>query len=156
MAIAEKLFVSSAYWDDTIGIAAGIATLKELQKREAVSHFLDVGSYFKSRINEAASVANISVRCCGTSAFPKIIFDIKNPMLLKKVETLFIQENARQGILLGGGIFLNLSYNSEIVDQTTETVTNSFNIISRALERENIDEVLEVPIQSESFRRIVE
>tara|TARA_B100001250_G_scaffold6577_1_gene5535 strand:- start:10867 stop:12198 length:1332 start_codon:yes stop_codon:yes gene_type:complete len=156
MAVAEKLFVSSAYWDDTIGIAAGIATLKELQKREAVSHFLDVGSYFKNRINEAAKVANLGVRCGGTSAFPKILFDIKNPILLKKVETLFTQENARQGILLGGGIFLNLSHDSEIVDRTTEIVTNSFNIISRALERENIDEVLEVPIQSESFRRLVE
>ncbi|MEE3233188.1 MAG: aminotransferase class III-fold pyridoxal phosphate-dependent enzyme [Candidatus Latescibacterota bacterium] len=156
MALAEKLFISSAYWDDNIGVIAGIATLKELQRREAANYFVEVGSYFKSRINEAASVSNVSVRCGGTSAFPKIYFDIKDPILLKKIETLFTQENARQGFLLSGGIFLNLSHNYEIVDRTTQAVINSFNIIDQALERENIDDVLEVPVQSELFGRMVE
>ena len=155
MEVAEKLFVSSAYWDDTIGVVAGLATLRELQIRKAVSHFKEVGSYFRSSINEAAAVANIDASCRGTSSFPKIHFDIKDPILLKKIETLFIQENARQGLLLSGGIFLNLSHNHEIVDRTAEAVANSFKIISLALERDNIDKVLDVPLQNDLFRRLV-
>ena len=41
-------------------------------------------------IAAAAAVANIDVSCRGTSSFPKIHFDIKDPILLKKIETLFI------------------------------------------------------------------
>ena len=155
MDVAEKLFISSAYWDDTIGVVAGLATLRELQIRKAVSHFKEVGSYFRSSINEAAAVANIDASCRGTSSFPKIHFDIKDPILLKKIETLFIQENARQGLLLSGGIFLNLSHNHEIVDRMAEVVANSFKIISLALERDNIDKVIDVPLQNDLFRRLV-
>ena len=47
----SRMFISSAYWDDPIGIVAALTTVRELERRDAVAHFERIGASFKERIN---------------------------------------------------------------------------------------------------------
>ncbi|HCR17068.1 MAG TPA: hypothetical protein DIU35_06260, partial [Candidatus Latescibacteria bacterium] len=67
---AARMFISSAYWDDPIGIVAALTTLRELERRDAVSHFEVIGASFSERINRAAADAGLDAECVGVAAHP--------------------------------------------------------------------------------------
>jgi len=152
---SERMFISSAYWDDAIGTAAALATLRELERRDAVAHFADIGALFKGEINQAAERAGLAAECYGVAAHPGIRFAIDDETTLKKVQTLFIQENARRGVILATGFFFNCAHDEEAVKQTAGVVEQSFAIIRQALESDALDAALEGPVQEDLFRRLV-
>lgn len=151
----ERMFVSSAYWDDSIGIVAALTTLRELEHRNAVAHFNRIGSLFKEGINQVADEAGLEAECTGVPAHPGIRFRIDDPELNRKVTTLFIQENAKRGVILAPGFFLNCAHDDEAVHLTVGVVRESMGVIARGLRTGNVDQLLECPTQQELFRRLV-
>ncbi len=151
----ERMFVSSAYWDDAVSTSAALATLRALQERDSVAHFRRIGALFAEQINDAARRTGAPVRCVGCAAHPLIRFDLEAPEVLKKVQTLFIQENARRGILLATGLFLNGAHDEEAVDTTARAVAESFSVIERALATNRLVAAFVSPVQVEIFRRQV-
>lgn len=71
---SARMFISSAYWDDNVGITAALATLQELQRRDAVAHFERLGTEFKTRINAVATQVGALAKCVGIAAHPRIGF----------------------------------------------------------------------------------
>ena len=152
---ASRMFISSAYWDDNVGIAAALATLKELQRRDAVSHFERLGGEFKARINKVAGDVGVQAECVGVAAHPGIRFQVDDPADAGKVATLFIQENARRGLILSTGFFFNCAHDEAALAKTEEVVGESFAVIAEGLAQGRLDELLECEIQEELFRRLV-
>ena len=152
---AERMFISSAYWDDNIGIVAALTTLKELQRRNAVDHFEKIGASFKERINRAAREVGLDAECVGVAAHPGIRFNVEGEDTAKKVNTLFIQENARRGVILATGSFFNCAHDEPALDRTEEAVRESFAVIKDGLENDRLDDLLECDLQEDLFRRLV-
>jgi glutamate-1-semialdehyde 2,1-aminomutase len=152
---AARMFISSAYWDDNIGVAAALATLGELERREAVAHFNRIGDLFAEQINAAASAVGLDAECRGVAAHPGIHFGVTDPDLIAKVHALFIQENARRGVILATGFMFNCAHGEAEVALTAAVVRESFAVIAEGLERGTLDELLECPPQEELFRRLV-
>ena len=152
---ASRMFISSAYWDDNIGIAASLACLRELERRDAVAHFNRIGALFKEQVNAAAAAAGLAAQCVGVAAHPSIRIEVDDPAETAKVNALFIQENARRGVILATGFMFNCSHGESEVERTAAVVEESFGKIAEGLGRGTIDDLLEVPPQEESFRRLV-
>ncbi|MBI2501665.1 MAG: aminotransferase class III-fold pyridoxal phosphate-dependent enzyme [Candidatus Latescibacteria bacterium] len=152
---AARMFISSAYWDDNIGIAAALATLKELERRQAPAFFEKLGADFMQRIDRAARAAGLDAGCAGVAAHPGIRFPGLEAQTLRQVHTLFIQENARRGVILPPGFFFNCAHDQEALDRTEAAVRESFALIREGLERGNLDQLLECPPQEDLFRRMV-
>jgi len=155
MAPAEQMFISSAYWDDAVGVAAALATLKELQRRNAVEYISRIGEQFKERINRAAADAGLDAEAYGIAAHPGIRFNLEDSAKQKLVQTLFVQENAKQGIILSAGPFFNCSHDDEALELTENAVRESFSVIRQGLESDGLEDLLESPIQQDLFRRMV-
>ncbi len=155
MAAVERMFVSSAYWDDHVGIVAALTTLRELERRHAVAHFQRIGALLKAGIDRAAQEAGVEAECRGVDAHPGIRFACTDPVLARKLATLFIQENARRGVILHPGLFLNCAHDEQAVERTVEVVRESLGVLARGLREGCIDRLLECPIQQELFRRLV-
>lgn len=153
---AARMFISSAYWDDNIGLAAALATLRELERRQAPAYFEKLGDEFKQRIDRAAQEAGLDARCVGVAAHPGIRFAVEDPVALKKVHTLFIQENARRGVILPPGFFFNCAHDEAALERTEAAVRHSFAIIREGLEKDCLDQLLESPLQEDLFRRMVQ
>jgi glutamate-1-semialdehyde aminotransferase len=152
---ASRMFISSAYWDDNIGIAAALATLREMERRQAPAYFEKLGADFKERINRAAQAAGLDAGCVGVAAHPGIRFGGLDAQTSRQVHTLFIQENARRGVILPPGFFFNCAHDQEALERTEAAVRESFALIAEGLARDKLDQLLECPPQEDLFRRLV-
>jgi glutamate-1-semialdehyde aminotransferase len=152
---SERMFISSAYWDDCVGIVAALTTLKELQRRDAVAYFEKLGDDFRTCINRAAADVGLQAECAGVAGHPSIRIHVEDGETAKKVSTLFIQENARRGVILPTALFLNCAHDQEALDITEGAVRESFAVIKGGLENNRLDELLQCKIQDELFRRLV-
>ena len=155
MEATERMFISSAYWDDNVGIIAALTTLRELERRDAVGHFERLGASFKERINKAAREVGLDAECVGINSHSHIQFNLEDAGSAKKVSTLFVQENARRGVILSGGYFFNCAHDEAALDKTEEVVKESFAVIQEGLENHRLDDLLESEVQEDSFRRLV-
>lgn len=153
---ASRMFVSSTYWDDAIGTVAALTTLRELQRRDAVSHFAEFGEAFRVRINRAAEEAGLAASVLGNAAEPRIDIKTPDPVTAKKVATLFIQENAKRGVILAQGLFFNCAHDEEALEVTGEVVRQSFEVIREGLAERRLDEFIDCELQEDLFRRMVE
>ena len=151
----SRMFISSAYWDDNVGTAAALATVRELERLDAPAIFERLGSDFRGRVDAAAAETGAPAKCVGVSAHPGIRFDVPAE-LMPKVATLFVQENARRGVILSQGFFFNTAHDDdEALHRTEEAVRGSFAVIADGLRRERLDELIECELVEESFRRLV-
>jgi glutamate-1-semialdehyde 2,1-aminomutase len=150
---AGRMFVSSTYWHDTIGIVAALTTIRELRRRNAVKRFFDIGAALKQGVDEAAKESGLPAQSKGLDCFPEIQFRTEDPVLARKVATLYIQEMSKRGILCYSSFGVNWSHSDEDIERTVAAVHEVFGITQRALEAGNIDDVLECELKRDTFRR---
>jgi glutamate-1-semialdehyde 2,1-aminomutase len=153
MSASESMFISSAYWDDNIGAAAALATLAELERRQAPAFFADLGRRFIDGFNRIAAQTGAKAVCSGSLAHPGISFDLGDHSAA--ASALFLQENARQGLILATGFFFNMAHDEEALEYTLERVGHSLSEVGRGLERGDLEEQLETPLEAAPFRRLV-
>ncbi|HJP33111.1 MAG TPA: aminotransferase class III-fold pyridoxal phosphate-dependent enzyme [Candidatus Latescibacteria bacterium] len=152
----SRMFISSAYWDDNVGITAALATIRELERIDAPALFEGLGASFRERVDAAARQTGCPARCVGVAAHPRIQFDCTASQA-SKVATLFVQENARNGVILSGGFFFNAAHeDAEALDRTEAAVRKSFAVIADGLQRDCLDDLIECELVEESFRRLVQ
>ena len=156
MATSEQMFISSAYWDDNVGIAAAIATIGELERRDAPAVFERLGSDFRARIDRAAASSGLAASCVGVDAHPGIRFDCADEEQARLVSTIFVQENARRGLILSTGFFFNCGHEDvTALDHTERVVTETFALLAEGVRRGNLADRIENQVQEEAFRRLV-
>jgi glutamate-1-semialdehyde aminotransferase len=156
MASSEQMFISSAYWDDNVGIAAAIATITELERRDAPAVFERLGSDFRARIDRAAASSGLAASCVGVDAHPGIRFECEDEEQTRLVSTVFVQENARRGLILSTGFFFNCGHEDvRALDHTERVVTETFALLAEGLQRGDLADRIERQVQEDSFRRLV-
>lgn len=150
---AARMFVSSTYWHDTVGIVAALTTIRELRRRDAVTRFFEVGAALKQGVDAAARATGLPAQSAGLDCYPKIQFQIEDPVTARKVSTLYVQEMSKRGILCHPNFAINWAHSDEDVERTLAAVRDAFGIIQGALAAGNIDGVLECEPKRDTFRR---
>src|SRR6185436_9006573 len=56
---AARMFISSTYWSDTIGLAAALTTLREARRRDVPGQLWRFGGELKRRVDAAAQGAGL-------------------------------------------------------------------------------------------------
>ena len=152
---ASRMFISSTYWSDTLGITAALTTIRELRQRQAIAHIHHIGRLLKAGINGALDEAGLEGECAGADWHPTLHFRVADPALRQQVLTLYIQEMAKRGIIAPHAFYLNAAHTEEDVARTVAAAQEAFVVIRVALESNRVAERLEAPIVSEPFRRLV-
>jgi glutamate-1-semialdehyde aminotransferase len=151
---ASRMFVSSSYWSDNIGLAASITTIGELKRRDSATRFNEIGEGLKASLNDAIESVGISARCEGNWTNPHITVDVPDDSLRPKVNTLFVQEMARRGVQCSTSFKASLANSAEDIRMTAEAASEALGIVMKGLEG-NLDDLLEVDVGREPFRRLV-
>lgn len=152
---AKRMFISSSYWSDNIGLAASIATITELKRRDSARRFKEIGESLRSALNQAIEGAGLSGQCVGLHTNPMIRLDLPDEALRPKVNTLFIQEMAKRGIHCSVAFKFTLAHTDDDIQVTAEAAQEALGIIRQGLENGDIDSLLTVDIKKEPFRRLV-
>ena len=151
---AGRMFISSSYWSDNIGLAASITTIRELKRRDSAARFKEIGEALSAALNDAIDSVGISARVTGIHTSPAITFDVPDPALAPKVATLFIQEMARRGVHSSTRFNFTLAHTPEDIRLTAEAAAESLGVVMSGLEG-NMDSLLEADVKKEPFRRLV-
>ncbi len=150
-----RMFISSTYWGDTIGLRAALTTLSELRRRNVPELLDQLGETLKRELSHAAQAAGVDVRCVGLNYHPSLRFPTADPQLHARLATLYIQEMAVRGCHGYAAFYLNAAQGSAEVDQTAAAAEEVFRIIRRALDQGSTTGLLHCDPAQDAFRRLV-
>ncbi len=152
---SARMFVSSTYWSDTIGLRAALTTLAEIKLRDVPAGLWKFGARLQSRLNAVAAEVGLDVDCGGLAIHPHLHFGETNEATRRKLATLFIQEMAKRGCHGYASFYLNAAQQDAELEQTVAAARETFAILARGLADRALDELLECDVQLEHFRRLV-
>ena len=152
---AARMFISSSYWSDNIGLIASITTIRELKRRDSAKRFKEIGEKLRTALNQAAAKAGLEASCVGLYYNPGMSFKLPAGVNPRKVSTLFVQEMARRNIFTNGTFKATLAHNDADIAQTGQAAYEAFVVIKGGLEKGNLDQLLVVDLKKEPFRRQV-
>lgn len=152
---ASRMFVSSSYWSDNIGLTAALTTIRELKRRDSAAFFLETGEKLRQALNGSIADAGLSGEYTGLHTALSLSLSLPDENLRAKVNTLFIQEMARRGVHCPMGFILNMAHTDEVIRRTAEAATEAFDVIRSGLESDDIDSLLICDLTQEPFRRLV-
>ena len=152
---AGRMFVSSSYWSDNVGLIATLTTIRELKRRNSPKRFREIGGALRTALTEALAAAGMGGTVGGLETAPSIRFDLPDESLRGKVNTLFVQEMARRGVHAGVGFVATLAHTSEDIRQTAEVAQKVFSVIKQAIDAGEVDKILVCDLTQDAFRRLV-
>ena len=153
MASQRDNFISSTYWSDTIGLAAGMATIKEIKEKPVIATIGSMGRKLMEGLAALGHKYNITVALAGHGYDFTISFaygDMSN-----KILTLFQQEMIGRGIYTNGMIYVCFSHTQEDVDKILAAAEETFVVLNRGIAQQEIDSLLKCPPRQSGFRRLV-
>ena len=152
---ATRMFISSTYWSDTIGLRAALTTLQEIRRRDIPRHVHHLGTRLQTSLKQLAQECNVPISCAGVSYHPHLHFDVDDPELQTSLATLYIQEMAKRGCHGYPAFYLNAAQGGGEVEQTLRAARETFLILADGLERNAVGELLECENREDAFRRLV-
>ena len=152
---AARMFISSSYWSDNIGLAASLTTIRELKRRGAEERFQEIGESLRTGINQAIGAAGLSGGLVGLHTNPALHLTLPSESLRPKVNTLFVQEMARRGVHCYASFKATLAHTPEDIAQTVEAAFGALQVIRQGLENDGLDGLLLCDLKKEPFRRLV-
>jgi glutamate-1-semialdehyde aminotransferase len=152
---AARMFISSSYWSDNIGLVAALTTIRELKRRDSEIALRATGEKLRTAINNAIAEAGLAGNCAGLSSNPYVALDLPAGVDGRKVSTLFIQEMARRGVHTYMSFKATLAHTDADIAQTAAAATAAFKVIKAGLDQGNLDTLLIADVKKEPFRRQV-
>ncbi len=152
---AARMFISSSYWSDNIGLIAALTTIRELKRRNAEARFQELGEKLRRALNGALDEAGLSGACIGLHSNPTVSIETPAGIDPRKISTLFIQEMARRGVHTYMSFKATLAHTDADIAQTATAAREAFGVIKSGLENETLDQLLVADLKKEPFRRLV-
>jgi glutamate-1-semialdehyde aminotransferase len=152
---AARMFISSTYWSDVIGLRAALTTLDEVERRGVPEQLWRFGADLKRQLNLVAAETGAPVSCGGVDVHPHLHFRTEDAALRGQLTTLYIQEMAKRGCHGYASFYLNAAQGAAELEQTLEAARDVFGLIREAAESGRAGDYLECAIQQDAFRRMV-
>ena len=144
MNIFEEIFYSTTFGGETISLAAGMATIEEIRSENVTTFINNMGQNFSQNLNKLTKEIGVPIEMKGfPSRLQLSCKDVHgNESLL--VKSLFGQELAKNGILIGQGAILHsFSHDEEDLKNTMEKCEKSIKVVKRALDNDGVEKLLE-------------
>lgn len=152
MESAQDTFISSTYWTERVGPAAAIATIKKMIKSKVHKKLENTGKYLMSNLKEISEKNNIKMEIVGKPAL--MHFSFKYSDKSKVIETLFVQEMLKRGIIASSGIYVSYAFEKKHCDRYLKAVDEVFAFLEKGIKEEKIEKLLEGPVAQSGFTRL--
>ena len=151
MKAAESTFISSTFWTERIGSAAGVATLKVMEREKSWENITKTGEMITKQWKDLAKEFDLSITTTGLAALTGFSFKSSNSLAYK---TFITQEMLKEGYLAATAFYTSTSHTHEIVSGYLAALKPIFAIIKECEEGRDIMSLLEGPIAHNGFKRL--
>ena len=150
---AQKSFISSTYWTESVGPAAAMATLDVMRDSNVSDHVDHIGALVQNVWRNGALKHGLPVRVQpGYACLPRFIFE--HPQQ-NELRTLFTQRMLHRGFLATGAFYPTLAHNEDMVGLYADAVDAVFHEIADAIEKHAVTESLSGPPAHQGFQRLL-
>ena len=151
MEAAQSTFISSTFWTERIGPAAGLKTLEIMEREKSWVHITEVGSQISIRWKELAQKYDLPLEISGLPALVNFSIPVDNWL---KYKTLITQEMLKKGFLAGNSVYVCTEHTDAIIDEYFEQLEPIFATISECEDGRNINDLLDGPVCHAGFKRL--
>jgi glutamate-1-semialdehyde 2,1-aminomutase len=155
MSEAANMFISSTYFSDTLGLAAGAATVKELRDRPVLERIWRLGKELQEGLNALAERYTVPFHCGGYPPAQHVGFTHQDEHTRIVMTTLYLQELVRGGILATTVTYLCYSHTEEHVAQYLQAAEAGLAKVARGLAEGNLEQFVEAGLWGQHLRRLV-
>ncbi|MBL4942736.1 MAG: aminotransferase class III-fold pyridoxal phosphate-dependent enzyme [Colwellia sp.] len=141
MILMEDIFFSGTFAGETLSLAATNATLDFMLANNVIEHFDTIGKKLQAGlhriINDMQAQQWLSVS--GHPAWSFLNIHEQGAYSAIQLKSLFLQEMAQQGFLLGGGHNLNYAHKTEDIDALLEAYRQVLALLADTIENEDFN-----------------
>lgn len=150
---AQNTFISSTYWTDRIGPIASISTINKMLEHNIPSHLCKIGTVINDGWRKLAKEHGLKMDIMNAVP-PLITFVFDYGENSQAIHTLFTQEMLERGFLASKSVYVSYSHKEEHVEKYLEIMDVVFDIIKKAIEKNNIYDLLKGPVAHNGFKRL--
>ncbi len=147
---SKDSFISSTFWGERVGFAAGIATLREMKKIKSWKIIKSKGQEIINKWKKIADQNKIKIKTLGIPSIPTMIFENNN--LLYK--TLIAQEFLKHKILASNIFYVSTKHTNKKLSNYFDKLNDIFFIINKIEKGDNIKKYLKSEIVDSHFSRL--
>jgi glutamate-1-semialdehyde 2,1-aminomutase len=151
MEAAQSTFISSTFWTERVGPAAGLKTLEVMQRLASWDQITRTGREIRMRWQTMAETYGIRLDHWGIPALTG--FSICSPNA-QAYKTLITQELLAKGYLAGNSVYVCTEHTPEIIDGYFEALDPVFGLIKQCEEGRDVMSLLKGPICHSGFKRL--
>lgn len=149
---AQDSFISSTFWSERIGPTAAIRTLQKIKEKNVCEYISKMGKLVKDGWTKHAEKHDLKIEVMGFDSLASFHFKYEDKA--QAVHTLFTQEMLRRGYLAAKQFYASYSHTEGIVNKYLKAVDEVFGLIKGAIDKDNVEELLEGPIAHSGFQRL--
>lgn len=151
MEAAQSTFISSTFWTERIGPAAGLKTLDVMERTRSWEAITETGLVIRDRWQDLANQLSLSIEHWGLPALTGFSFVSPNNLAYK---TLITQEMLAKGYLAGNSIYVSTEHTPNLVNAYFEALEPIFKTIQECEDGRDIMDLLKGPICHGGFKRL--
>lgn len=142
--VDPNVFISTTFGGETLSLAAGIAEIREMEEKPVHQKIWAMGTDIITRFNQRTQKTGLGMKAKGYP--PRISFEFEDPKILQKnwlYKSIFMQESAKRGILLGWCLFPCYTHTQEDVEKTLDVFEEAMRVVKKAVESDQPESFLE-------------
>jgi len=151
MEAAQSTLISSTFWTERIGPAAGLKTLEIMERERSWEQISQTGKQIGQRWEELADKYDLPIEICGLAALVNFNIPVKNWI---KYKTLITQEMLKNGYLATNAVYVSTEHTKKVIDEYFGVLDSVFSTIVDCENGRNVDDLLEGSACHVSFSRV--
>lgn len=151
MEAAQMTFISSTFWTERIGSAAGLKTLEVMERLRSWDTITQTGLQIREKWQSLAVKHDLKINHWGLPALTGYTFD--SPRALE-YKTLITQEMLTQGFLAGNSCYVCIAHTSDVIDAYFEALDPVFGLVRECEDGRDVNALLKGPVCHAGFKRL--
>jgi glutamate-1-semialdehyde 2,1-aminomutase len=144
-------FISSAFWSEAVGPAAGVATVRKMMSVDVPAHLDRIGRLFRDGMAELAGSHKLSLSFSGNPALQTYTFDHPSAAALQTLMTVRMLD---QGFLVGGGFYPMFAHTDDHVRAYLAACDTIFAELAAGIIADDIEARIGGPVKHSGIRRL--
>ncbi|MDM7858933.1 aminotransferase class III-fold pyridoxal phosphate-dependent enzyme [Thiopseudomonas acetoxidans] len=151
MEAAQSTFISSTFWTERIGSAAGLKTLEVMEKVKSWETITATGLTIRDGWQKLADKHELAISHFGLPALTGFSFASEKNLFYK---TLITQEMLSKGYLASNAVYVCTEHTQQVVDAYFENLDPIFALIKECEEGRDVEALLKGPVCHGGFKRL--
>lgn len=151
MQSAQDTFISSTFWTERVGFAAGLATIKKFEAQKVHEKLIYYGEKIGGIWKHLGEKYDLRLLVYGIAPLSSLSFKEEKPLVY---QTIYAQEMLERGFLMGAAVYTTYAYSDSILEKFKAASEEAFATLQKAKTSGNPESFLRGPVMEPGFKRL--